>query len=104
MKKNLVLAITLLSLSAQADFIKRNVYEASCQLGVPLSTYTPCNENYGVGRKVTECAMDRALDLCEGDRNIDCVEVSVNVTERASAEFPGYKICEGEARVHGYGF
>lgn len=96
--------ITAYQTNAGEGFIKRNVYTASCKFGVPLSTFTRCDEHSGTGYKVAECAMNEALDQCEGDRTIDCVEVSVRVTERSSVEFPGYKICEAQARVHGYGF
>lgn len=104
MKNLIMIAAFIMGTSVQADFIKRSIYTGKCQLGVPLSTYSVCNEDYGVGLEVAECALDEAHDKCKGDKNFDCVDVSVKVTEQASVEFPGYKVCKASARVHGYGF
>ena len=82
--------------------MKRNVYSATCNYTAPLHTYDRCDENSWIGRVAANCAMDEALDQCEGDYNSDCVKVSVQVTAEASLDFIGYRKCKARARVHGY--
>ncbi|MDD0851643.1 hypothetical protein HBN50_00995 [Halobacteriovorax sp. GB3] len=103
-----IMALSSISLIAKADtaesMYKKRVYKENCSLGTPLNVYESCQRSRYYKHEIAQCALEKAFNKCELDDNIDCVKVAVEVSEKTSFEFPGFKSCKAEATVHGYGF